>query len=378
MSRRISVLVALLALASAAIAQTASPSPSMLKGIYDEANTLTGNPDRTFRTLGQLRTKAIRLNLHWGGRYGVAGSDRTVRGSDPNDGQYRWALYDRALLYAAQYKIKVVLSIVGTPRWANGGRGPNVAPLPAYMKDLRDFATAASQRYSGTYKRPRDGRFLPKVEHWLAWNEPNNPVWLTPQYRGRTMVSAQNYAKMCNAIVQGIKSTRYRGQKVACGVTAPRGNNNPRSSRPSVSPLAFLRAMKRYRAAGFDAYAHHPYYQFRNESPATRPRSSNSVTLGNINTLVREINRLYGRKVRLWITEYGYQTRPERFFGVTYAQQAAYLRQAYRIAKRHPRIDMLLWFMLRDDTNLSLGWQSGFMTARGAKKPSFNVFRSLR
>jgi hypothetical protein len=34
--------------------------------------------------------------------------------------------------------------------------------------------------------------------------------------------------------------------------------------------------------------------------------------------------------------------------------------------------------MLRDDRNLSLGWQSGLMTAGGARKPSFNTFRSLR
>jgi len=94
--------------------------------------------------------------------------------------------------------------------------------------------------------------------------------------------------------------------------------------------------------------------------------------------LDREVRRLYGPK-RLWLTEYGYQTRPQdRIFGVSYAKQAAYLRQAYTIAKRHPRIDMLLWFMLRDDTNRSIGWQSGFLTASGKKKPSFNVFRSLR
>ena len=32
---------------------------------------------------------------------------------------------------------------------------------------------------------------------------------------------------------------------------------------------------------------------------------------------------------------------------------------------------------LRDDTNLSIGWQSGFLTAGGAKKPAFSVFAGL-
>lgn len=383
MLKRLVLLASLSAIVAATLAQPASASRFLLKGVYDEANTLYGNPDATFRMLGQLRTKAIRINLHWGGRFGVAGVDPTVRPADPNDGQYKWDLYDRALLYAAQYKIKVVLSIVGTPEWANGRKGPRVAPTARYMSQLRSFAYAAATRYSGRYRRVSDARLLPAVKHWIAWNEPNNPLWLVPQYRGRTIVSAQNYAKICNAVVSGIRSTAIRGEKIACGVTAPRGNNSPRSSRPSVSPLAFLRAMKRHGARGFDAYAHHPYYGKPSETPMSPPtgaRGANAtaVTLGNFSILVNEVTRLYGKRVRFWITEYGYQTRPDRAFGVSYKKQAEYLRKAYTMVRRHPRIDMFLWFMLKDDTNIPLGWQSGLLTAKGVKKPSFNVFRSLR
>ena len=85
-----------------------------------------------------------------------------------------------------------------------------------------------------------------------------------------------------------------RGQKVACGVTAARGNNNPSGKKPSVSPLAFLRAMKKAGARDFDAYAHHPYYGAPSESPATASPGRGGVTLGNIDDLVRELTRLYG------------------------------------------------------------------------------------
>jgi hypothetical protein len=375
MPRRLALLVSLLALVSAAFAQTASPSRFLLKGIYDEANTLYGDPDFAYRTLGQLRTKAVRINLWWGGRFAVAGKDPTVRDADPNDGQYNWALYDRAVLYAAQYKIQVIFSVVGTPPWANGGKSWRVAPKD--FNELRDFVYAATIRYSGSFSRPQDGRILPKVRYWIAWNEPNNPIWLSPQSAKGKFVSPRTYAKICNAVVDGVKLTLIPGNQVACGVTAPRGNNAPRSSRPSISPLAFVRGMKRWGAKGFDAYAHHPYYEFKTEKPSTRPRGKNAVTLGNIGVLDREVRRLFGPK-RLWITEYGYQTAPPRDnFGVTYAQQASYLRQAWAIAKRHPRIDMLLWFLFKDDTKLA-GWQSGFMTGKNKKKPSFAVFRSLK
>ncbi len=51
----------------------------------------------------------------------------------------------------------------------------------------------------------------------------------------------------------------------------------------------------------------------------------------------------------------------------------------HRIAKRNPRIDMFLWFLLRDERRLTdEGWQSGLLTAGGLKKPSFAAFQRLR
>ena len=83
--------------------------------------------------------------------------------------------------------------------------------------------------------------------------------------------------------------------------------------------------------------------------PGKRGNAPTAVTLGNINVLIKEVTKLYGNK-RLWITEYGYQTNPpDRIFGVSYANQARYLTQAYGIARRHPRIDMFLWFLLKDE-----------------------------
>ena len=195
----------LVAIVCAVTASTAGASRTLMKGIYDDANLLTGNPDQNYAILGDLRTKVVRLNLHSGGPLGVAGVDPTVRPTDPNDGQYDWSLYDRAVTYATQYGIQVVFSIVNTPTWANNGRGLKVAPTK--MNDLRDFAYAAAKRYSGSFQRPQDGRFLPRVRYWLAWNEPNNPAWLTPQATRGRFVSPQTYAKMCNAVVTGIRMT---------------------------------------------------------------------------------------------------------------------------------------------------------------------------
>ena len=102
----------------------------------------------------------------------------------------------------------------------------------------------------------------------------------------------------------------------------------------------------------------------------------NAVTLANIGDLQTELKRLYGPKP-IWITEYGYQTSPpDRVAGVSWAKQALYLQQAYAIARKNPSIQMMLWFLLKDEPVLS-GWQSGLMTANGVKKPAFNAFMHL-
>jgi hypothetical protein len=380
---RLGVIVAVLAAAVvAASVDGAHASRYLRKGIYDEAQTLYGPVDQTFPTMKLLHVQEIRLNLYWGGRYGVA-SSRPSRATNPADPAYHWALYDRTVEDAAAVGIHVLFSVYGTPSWANGGQGPNHAPTRA--TDLRNFAVAAATRYGGGYADAQ-GKTIPAVKEWLAWNEPNNPIFLVPQFRrsgGKWVVqSASDYAKICTAIYNGVHATLTSGERVACGGTAPRGNNNPSSTRPSISPIAFLRAVKKAGLKTFDAWAHHPYYSGPADQPTTRPVTAKgapatAVTLGNLNDLIHEVTVLYGNK-RIWITEYGYQTNPpDRIFGVTYAQQAAYLTQAFGIARRNPRIDMMLWFLLKDDPNPN-GWQSGLITARGARKPSFAAFQRLR
>ncbi len=381
MRRRVVLAAAAAAAGLVLSSQAASAAPGMLVGIYDEPETLYGRPEASFPLLRSLKVQVLRLNLYWGGRFGVA-KRRPFDGADPNDPAYDWDAYDRTLRYAEQFGIKVVLTIFGTPAWANGGKGLNRAP--ASFEELRKFAFAAATRYSGTWTDAAGNR-LPRVLYWTAWNEPNNPVFLSPQYRrveGRWVVqSAVDYAKICRAVYQGVHATLLAGEKVACGVTAPRGNNNPRSARPSVAPIAFLRAAWKAGLRRFDAYAHHPYYTYPKETPTTRPRrpakpEQAAVTLATIDLLADELRRLYG-PTRIWITEYGYQTNPpDPLFGVSWQRQAQYLREAFAIARSHPQIDMMLWFLLRDEPRLS-GWQSGLLTASGRRKPAFFAFQRL-
>jgi Glycosyl hydrolase catalytic core len=349
----------------------------MLVGFYDDEQVF-GRTTWAFGQLRSLRAGIVRITIDWS----RVAPRRPKKAADPADPAYNWTAVDNVVSQASLNKVRVLASIYGTPRWA--GRAKN--RLPRRVKDLRLFAHAAAKRYSGTYRvQDRENepeRVLPAIRHWLAWNEPNNPVFLKPQWkRFRSKwrpQSAFDYAKICSAVWAGVHSTRLSRQKVACGATGPRGNDAPRSKRPSTSPLVFLTWFRRAGAKRFDAYAHHPYYGSRFERPGTVPRSKKAVTLGNIRVLISRLNKLYGRKKRLWITEYGYQTRPpDRAFGVRYASQAKYVHQAFAIARKTRRIDMLVWFLIRDERRLS-GWQSGVVSSRGKRKPAFRAFQKLR
>jgi len=267
----------------------------MLVGLLDQASTFF-NADAAFPIYKKLRVQVVRVDLYWGGSDLAVAKKRPLNAQDPNDPAYDWSVYDRVATFAAKYKIKLLFTIWGTPRWANGGQSARVAPKN--FADLRKFAYAAAKRYSGS-STDKDGNTIPPVRLWTAWNEPNQLFQLYPQYKrihGKyVMLSALNYAKICTAIYTGVHATLLKGEKVACGVTAPGGNDNARGKRGSPTPMSFMAALKKYHLRKFDAWAHNPYGGPR-ETPVTKPHARGTVTLGNIDTLIKQLTKFWGRK----------------------------------------------------------------------------------
>ena len=124
MPRRIGVAAAIVLVAAGLAVPAAQAKAHMLVGIQDDAMTLRGNPTFTFPTLKQLRTQIVRINLNWND----VAKRRPAHPQDPADPAYDWALYDRAIRYSAQYGMQVLLTILFTPSWANGGGARNVPP----------------------------------------------------------------------------------------------------------------------------------------------------------------------------------------------------------------------------------------------------------
>jgi hypothetical protein len=332
--RRLALIAILLATISGEEAQA---MPGVRYGIQDDGWILhePGRLGDRLDTLDRLGVDVVRFTLHW-------------NEIEPSQGTYRWRPSDQVLRGLQTRGIQPVVTLVGTPGWANGGRAPRFAPPRG--KEFAAFATAAARRY-------------PFVRYWVIWNEPNLRRWLEPTLPGTYV------RRLLNPAYKAIHRVNRRA-RVAGGVTGPRGNVG------GVSPVDWLRGMARA-GARLDAYAHHPHPGGPFETPTKGGcfgASCKTITLANLKLLVREVRRAWGKRVRIWLTEWGYQTNPpDEFLGVSRRLQAQYIGEAARRVYRARQVDMLIQFLYRDEPQPER-FQSGLVTLLGRPKPALHAF----
>ena len=219
--RRIVRLVVLLSVLAGLAAPASFAGVRMWVGFHDDPS-FRWVPDRSDRVRGsaELNASIIRLLVQWN----LVAKTRPTTATDPFDPAYEFADIDEAVLAAQQNDQEVILTISGTPRWANGGKAPNV--MPKRVADFTSFARAIASRYSG--------RFVgyPFVRFWSVWNEPNLQLFLSPQFdSARAAPSPRRTTRSSTAAAYaGIKAGNPRAQ-VAIGETSARGSDKPSALR---------------------------------------------------------------------------------------------------------------------------------------------------
>lgn len=351
-------LVIVACVVAALSAPTALAAERMWVGFHDDPN-FRWKSDRSARVEAAASANAsvMRLLVQWD----LTAKTRPASPTDPFDPAYTFDDLDEAIRDAQTHDMEVMLTISGTPSWANGGRKPNV--MPRRVTDFRDFARAIASRYSGRYEG------YPFVRFWSVWNEPNLQRFLSPQFNSRgKSVAPANYARLYAAGYTGIKAGN-RLAKVGIGETSARGSDKPGGVRPTHSPGKFAQLVaKANRRLKFDAWTHHPYPTNPN-SPPTQAVKWPNVSLKSLPRFDESLKKWFKRKsVPIWITEYGHQTNPPDPLGVSYAAQAAYIQQSLSIAAGYPFVEMFIWFVFRDDPGQP--WESGLYTIAGAPKGS--------
>jgi hypothetical protein len=347
---------------------TAGGAVRMLVGFQDDPSFRWRDDRAAVLDVAQsANAQIVRTTVYWA----RIAPTKPANARDPYDPAYQFADLDELVTNAGLRGMQVMLTIWGTPSWANGGKGQNAAPTT--LSNLTNFAYALARRYSGAYPA------IPPVTYYTVWNESNLGQFLSPQYNSKGKpVAPFTYANLYRAAYAGIKSGNPRAL-VGIGETSARGRDKYLGS-PGVSetesPGKFAQLLSTARPKlKFDAWSTHPYPTELTQKPIANVRWPN-VTLAQLPQFETSIDQWFGRKnIPIWITEYGYQTKPQQPKGVTYSQQASYAKTALTFARNDPRVQMFIWFILRDDPTST--WHSGLLSQDGTKKPVFGTFASM-
>ena len=359
--------VAALALGITLAAPQADARPAPL-GVQDDrltSGTVESVPAR-LRLLQRSGTRVTRVDVLWS----LLAPRRPRRPADPADRSYDFTRLDAVVRGLAQRRIVPILVVYSSPAWAAGGRrGPRdsqVNPNAPSPSQFGAVMTALARRYSGRFRPAGEARRLPEVRHWELWNEPNLSGFLRPQFRGGRPVALRRYVAMTRRAYPAVKRANGRAVVIA-GVGGPRSS----TGRTGTGALRWAQALARS-SARFDAYSQHVYPA---AAPLERTRAFPAwATLPQLIDALDAVRRRRG--IPVYITEAGYTTAatPYRDVRVSRGQQARYLRQVARLPiLRSPRIAVVIWFNLQDNSN----WPGGLRAAGGRLKPSHAAFRSF-
>lgn len=281
-----------------------------------------------------------------------------------------WAQYDREISEARARGLHLLVTISGpVPKWASGNH-KSYTYKPSASK-FQQFVTEVGNRYG------KD------VGLWSVWNEPNHPGFLGPQFAGRKghkyPYSPKLYRRLFFAAKRGLDASGNRHDKVLMGETAPRGTGRV------VAPLRFLRGVLRPRKRfPADGYAHHAYTT--RAGPRFRPHNPDDVTIGVLSRLSRALDKearrhRIRRGMRIYLTEFGIQSRPDPYIGVSFQRQAEYRSISEWYAWKNRRVAAFSQYLMRDDYphpgskyERYSGFESGLMTSGGHRKLAYRGF----
>jgi hypothetical protein len=289
-------------------------------------------------------------------------TSRPANAGDPNDPAYHWSKQlDNFVAEANANGIQVAFMLKDTPDWANGGAGQAV---PATSDgDYAAFAAAAA-------------RHFPTVHRWMIWGEANRSFNWQPE-PANSPVAPRRYATMLNAAYYALKAVSKKN-KVIGGMTFTFGD---------VHPVDWVRWMRlpNGKRPPLDYFGHNPFTRRKPgfhqpiSAPGARDMSDVPKFAREVHKAYKKVRRFRKRGPSLWLSEFTVSSdRANRAFNfaVSRAQQAAWLRSAFKISDRTRAVAALGWFNLIDEgPSIPNGLTTGLLDANGQPKPVFNVFQ---
>jgi hypothetical protein len=393
-------LLALVGFGSAAFASASAKAASFTRGFVDDVWFDAPADGLSVATwLAKTKstgTKIVQIEVDWPGIEPTRPTSAR-NATNPAAPQYSFTSLDSRVEEITNSGLTPVLLVTGAPRWAEGTGGTaNEYATAGYKPKAKAFgqlAEALAKRYSGSYRdQLLHRRKLPRVRYLQAWGEANTNFHLSPQWtkvHGHTVnTGAIIYRGLLNAFYAGAKAGNPKAIVLTSGLEGY--GDDPFSGLQRTQPVTFMENLlclsvhlRRVKCAGgpahFDVLAADPYEAFSPTTHAVSPLDASAPDLGRLTKVVKAglaAGTVLPHKTKpLWVTEFGYDSKPPNPQGVSTATQAKWLEEGFYVFW-HEGVSTAMWYLVRDQTRpYDQNYFSGVFFRNGKKKPSFTAYR---
>jgi hypothetical protein len=286
----------------------------------------------------------------------------------------------------------------GLQRAVTAAQGDGIRPIISVYQLSGDTPLTSSDQADYARFAASLARALPEVRDVIVGNEPNLNLFWMPQFGpGGSDAAATAFEALLAETYDALKGVSSNIDVIGAGL-APRGSDDPSSSRPTHSPVEFLLDVGRaYRASGrttpiMDALSVHPYGESPRIPPTLEHPRVKSIGIADYGKLVDLLGQAFGgtaqpgRELPIVYGEYGVESvipaaKTRLYSGreviraVSESTQAQYYVEAIHLAACQPTVRMLLLFHVVDEPQLE-GLQSGLRYADGSPKSSLEPVRA--
>jgi len=401
--RHLTLLAALTLAGALALPSPASASSTQIS-IFEDSAVFLGlterDPDAALGEARALGADAIRMYVSWRrasfspAQYTVP---RTFDPADAYDPLYNWGPYDQLVRRARAHGLKVIVSIgPAMPYW--GSREPRRCPHPVGNKVKNGLSCywKPDPVLFGKFVKAVATRYRGQVAFYSLWNEPNLENYLLPQRMktsaGIVDMGGKQLRELFIAGYRAIRAAdRPRAKKVLFGETS--AISSPRDTlfsalclnrrgRPYKGAIKRLQGCSRPKMLPIAGLAVHPYNRSALGTVFSTSKTRASMPMGYLSRADRllalaEKYKRVPKKRGIYITEFGFQSRPANARGLSPEGQAQALNEADRLFYDDKRIKSTAQFELYDVPDVgSLDiFNTGLRQQDGVAKPALAAWR---
>jgi hypothetical protein len=374
----------ILPLAVACLGMLLAPAAAHATLYCVESNGEFINSDRTLAQQEAALDKVVaqggdvvRVNIGWNEVAGSCSGQSSAELRNPDNPCYTWTVVDNFVGAANARRVLVLATVSRAPSWLHGYTDPfYLGTTGTQFNRSVDHFSAFMGALAERYKAGSSHGF---IRMFTIWNEPNSSNYFKPMHTAfLRSLAPRRYALLYARAAIQVKLANTDAL-IAVGPTNPTGN--PGGKPPGIAPLTFVAGVQRalpamlpgtgtFERRYISAWAHNPYPGI-GTAPSRGNMRAPQVGMANIRDLFRQLDAApVTRNLRVWATEFGYQTNPpDRALGIPASLQGRFAAESFDWLDSTNRVPVQIWYGLTDPTDLT-NWQSGTYYSWGRAKVS--------